>query len=386
MQVSETKPSGKRRLPELKNFVLPALSVQKSDKKAATIHGGREYWRAFRQASELASSQGKYGGSYLRAMHMNDEEREEQRKAARLSLDTSAHGGSKYREMLEELEADSKQSVQNTSNRTVRIQRPLTSPIKSESSMGTTSLVEKGDKGSLEVGGRGRNLALQALESTKTQNIERSRSVESPSTLQAQDIISYDENNISKDVIDPQELESIMGKLRFRKGRSLTQESLTEGLQYLGYKVEPSEVALLMEQLDLNSSNKIEPSEFVASQIDWPALQQTNKELWLECAKRAFQDLDKEAQGRINAEALVSSLRSKLPDDEIDFAMEDALAEAGIADPEALDFEGFLRMVQIGSSYDSLDSLEQYESRQHMHSPINSPGGTVHKLDTVPEL
>ena len=41
-------------------------------------------------------------GSYLRCVGRTPEERKEQRKAARLSLDTSAHAGSEYRRFVRE--------------------------------------------------------------------------------------------------------------------------------------------------------------------------------------------------------------------------------------------------------------------------------------------
>lgn len=44
-------------------------------------------------------------GSYLRYVGRTPEERKEQRKAARLSLDTSAHAGSEYRRFVHECSA-----------------------------------------------------------------------------------------------------------------------------------------------------------------------------------------------------------------------------------------------------------------------------------------
>ena len=49
------------------------------------------------------SGHGKF--NYLRAAPRSEEERQEQRKAARLSLDTSAHGGERYRQLLHRLDS-----------------------------------------------------------------------------------------------------------------------------------------------------------------------------------------------------------------------------------------------------------------------------------------
>ncbi len=68
---------------------------------------------------QLPSLPHTYAGSghgqyhYLRTAPRNEEEREEQRKAARLSLDTSAHGGQEYGDLLRRLEAAREQELQH---------------------------------------------------------------------------------------------------------------------------------------------------------------------------------------------------------------------------------------------------------------------------------
>ena len=44
---------------------------------------------------------------------------------------------------------------------------------------------------------------------------------------------------------------------------------------------------------------------------------------------------------------------------QVDYAVEDALVEAGHAAAEEVDFEGFLRMLHRTGTHDSLDALEQ---------------------------
>lgn len=56
-----------------------------------------------------------------------------------------------------------------------------------------------------------------------------------------------------------------------------------------------------------------------------------HRELWLECARRAFAGLDGDSDGRLSVEALIGTLRAKLPAAEVDYAVEDALVEAGYA-------------------------------------------------------
>ena len=55
------------------------------------------------------------------------------------------------------------------------------------------------------------------------------------------------------------------------------------------------------------------------------------RDLWLECARRAFAGLDANSDGRLSVETLIATLRDKLPATEVDYAVEDALVEAGYA-------------------------------------------------------
>lgn len=53
------------------------------------------------------------------------------------------------------------------------------------------------------------------------------------------------------------------------------------------------------------------------------------RDLWLECAQAAFASMDSGDKGRIKSSQLVSLLSTKLPAEEVEHAVEDALMEAG---------------------------------------------------------
>ena len=55
------------------------------------------------------------------------------------------------------------------------------------------------------------------------------------------------------------------------------------------------------------------------------------REQWLECCKRAFEGLERDSAGRVTSSSLLEGLRSRLPAAEIEYAVEDALVEAGYA-------------------------------------------------------
>jgi hypothetical protein len=67
------------------------------------------------------------------------------------------------------------------------------------------------------------------------------------------------------------------------------------------------------------------------------------------------------------------------------------MMEVGGVDPDEIDFEGFLKMLHVGS-FESLDSLDQYDDRMK-RSSLDGAGGlldsSMHgsgmRLETVPE-
>ena len=293
--------------------------------------------------------------NYLHAFSLTPQEKQEQRKAARLSLDTSVHNESRYRAKnsdkiwLNEVATSPSNNDNNNDDSGSRVPDfpNVSSPDASA-----------GSKRTLEEGGRGRSLALQALEASGHDNIPSSDVDMAP-------IESDDVGMLSADMklTNPKEVEPLMKKVGFRKGKVFNKDSLVHGLNQLGYHMESEEVSTLMDRLSLKKEDDgLGPSEFIASQLDWKDLQKNNKDLWIECAKKAFEGLDASATGKISAETIVNSLRKKLPRDEVDYAVEDAMVEAGIKDPEQVDFEGFLKMVTLGS-HASTDSLDKYDPR-----------------------
>jgi serine/threonine protein kinase/Ca2+-binding EF-hand superfamily protein len=502
-----------QRSPSLQQIATLAAAANRNTRGAATVHGPSDYWRIMRQASELAAMGSGHGQmNYLRSVPRTEKEKQEQRKAARLSLNTSAHDGGRFAEFMQKLESEG----------SVHMRRKISvGGMRSSVSMGALSrhgggsgegslaptpvsdltrgggigggqlaaemdvAAGEGDSGiggsvylpivpetsteaaavpmqtdTTERGGRGRSLAFMALQAggeasgaengeaekdmqeTKSKAAEPSlgsgvRTVKrvtfnapstAPSTapettkpMETDSGLSHIEQQIAAataastnptsvsdhnagsslhragshtgPVTNPQELESLMRKLHFRSDRALGKEALADGLRQLGYDLDPSEMAVLMDQLDLGGDQSVAPSEFLASQMDWGLMQRNNRDLWLECAKRAFADLDVNSDGRLSAQELVASLRDKLPAEEVDFALEDAMMEAGGVDPEEIDFEGFLKMLHVGS-FESLDSLDQYDDRLRRSASYDdriagmldsSMHGAAMRLETVPE-
>ena len=62
-----------------------------------------------------------------------------------------------------------------------------------------------------------------------------------------------------------------------REGETVSAEALAEGLQHLGYRLEPSEVALLTNRMRRGEQEDVPKSAFMASQIDWAALLQDHR-------------------------------------------------------------------------------------------------------------
>jgi hypothetical protein len=55
------------------------------------------------------------------------------------------------------------------------------------------------------------------------------------------------------------------------------------------------------------------------------------RELWLEAAKKVFADFERDSGGKISSAALTNLIRQKVPSAEVEYAVEDALVEAGYA-------------------------------------------------------
>ena len=53
----------------------------------------------------------------------------------------------------------------------------------------------------------------------------------------------------------------------------MAESQLIEGLNLLGYNLEPCEAERLLDQMNLNRNGVIQKSEFLASQIDWDSFQ-----------------------------------------------------------------------------------------------------------------
>ena len=53
------------------------------------------------------------------------------------------------------------------------------------------------------------------------------------------------------------------------------------------------------------------------------------RDQWLECARAAFASMDSAEKGHISSSQLISLLSTKLPAEEVEHAVEDALMEAG---------------------------------------------------------
>lgn len=254
-------------------------------------------------------------------------------------------------------------------------------------------------------------------------------------------------------VTTPRDLERLMRRMHFHGAEGgLTAEALREALYRLGYELTDSEVAALLREVD-DADGKLAQPAFVASQLDWHVLASNNRraclgsqpawpaslagacwqcppqgrkqnknndhtcgththtrararalslslararspcrDLWLECARRAFEGLDAAGGGRLPATSLVTVLRGRLPVAEVDAAVEDALVEAGLADAESVDFEGFLRVLAPSNSCGSLDSLDAYDPRLRASAELldlsvhGAPNGELHsRLQSVPE-
>lgn len=177
-----------------------------------------------------------------------------------------------------------------------------------------------------------------------------------------------------------EQVKQVLEFLQFTSHGSASVEELTEGLQRFGYDLHQSEVSSLMHSIAPGNSGYVNFSQFLASQVDWQAVQRNSQEEWLDCLRQAFNDIDHDADGRIDAQDFLQMLRKKLPSAQVDTAVEKAAVELS-AEELDMDFKGFVELLRVDSS-DSLDSLDQYDARV---GSFGQQAQGLTPLSTVPE-
>ncbi|BDA49651.1 probable calcium-dependent protein kinase 17 at N-terminal half [Coccomyxa sp. Obi] len=444
-----------------------AANAMLHDRHGRSVHGGRNYWRILRAAATAAKwhSRSVHGThDYVRWVGRTDEERAEQRKAARLCLDTSAHAGSEYRRLVHVLSnaaldrMDSEPDGQAEPPRWMPLHNvqdtvsgPLTdiaedpdtvmqeqqsmpsSPppslprIPETSEPPSAKLLSEGEEGRrgqhfykhfveatggkltqedaikakehLQGASPGRNMPHTAMQEQLESPFQRSRrptgspgpasplkvergaAAEGPTrrSSERRKVSFSTDSKGSPDNADPagesadsqgraislQELREVMKRMNYtREAEAVTEAELAQGLASLGFRLEASETRALVEKMDEHKSGAVRKSAFVASQLDWPAIQTDYREQWLAAAHKVFEGLD--GANGLTIQRLMTVLREKLPAAEVEYAVEDALVEAGYKDEEEIDFEGFIKILRAGST-DSLDNLDQYDARLSNH-------------------
>jgi calcium-dependent protein kinase len=123
-------------------------------------------------------------------------------------------------------------------------------------------------------------------------------------------------------------MQDIFRKLELT-GDAVDRESAALALSKLGYRLEPSEISRLLEQVDTSNSGKVRRGALAASQIDWRHLQQNHMDTWLDIARRAFAALDLNSDGLLHVDDIMGSLKAKLPQDELRLIIQQAMHEAG---------------------------------------------------------
>jgi calcium-dependent protein kinase len=140
----------------------------------------------------------------------------------------------------------------------------------------------------------------------------------------------YDPDTGNPIIKDPNSrtMQDIFKKLELT-GDAVDRERAALALSKLGYRLEPCEITRLLEQVDTSNSGKVKRAALAASQIDWRHLQQNHMDTWLDIARRAFAALDHNGDGLLHVGDIMSSLKAKLPHDELRHTIQQAMQEAG---------------------------------------------------------
>jgi calcium-dependent protein kinase len=141
-------------------------------------------------------------------------------------------------------------------------------------------------------------------------------------------------------------------------------EELEAGLRKVGYTITTDECKQLLEQLDTTNDGFIDVNEFLAALVDWEALERSSTEYpnWV---KRAFDMLDKDGNGTIDAEEVATLVfmnddeEGRKLTSEARKAVADCIQEADTDGDGLIDFDEFVVLLQM----DPTDALEAYEWR-----------------------
>ncbi|KAG2495634.1 hypothetical protein HYH03_006234 [Edaphochlamys debaryana] len=191
------------------------------------------------------------------------------------------------------------------------------------------------------------------------------------------------------------ELQDVMARLHYDKSDELTFDQLSEGLSWLGYRLEPSEVEELLRQVSVGTGEGLTASQFIASQVDWRSFQANHRAEWMQCLRHAFEELGGGAggAGAISVEQLEAALNDKLPEEEVNLAVQESLMDAAV-EADVVDFDAFVRLMRCNSS-DSLGSgasselsYDLYDPRlkdASLHGPLEGGSHYTPALETVPD-
>ncbi len=94
-----------------------------------------------------------------------------------------------------------------------------------------------------------------------------------------------------------------------------------------------------------------------------------SRDQWLECARAAFASMDSAEKGHITSSQLVSMLSTKLPAEEVEHAVEDALMEAGCGGESVM----FLRFMCVYVRFIRcmpLHTSKQSQRAAHVYSTL----------------
>ena len=301
------------------------------------------------------------------ASPMSIDDWEAVRRVSRLALDTSQHGSERISSLSPSF-----------SHPTPPLDTPFTQAAMEEHDFGSPppramslqAVLEDKEEPMPDISSdrdtryRGRSLIKDLLEAQGAASFESSPSAPDPPTLpnhRAQRVESFLKSMFG--VEDANETRKVMEFLDFGVSSNITEKAFVEGLEKLGYDIDESEVSHLVESM-APGSNHVNFTQFVASQIDWESLQHTHKDAWLSCVRHAFESIDKDQDGALSTEDIISAIAGKIPNkDDIDTALEQARAEVCAAELN-MSFEDFLVVLHDDRSS---RPLQNFDSRFNAH-------------------
>ena len=102
-------------------------------------------------------------------------------------------------------------------------------------------------------------------------------------------------------------MDLVLRYLRLDAHAAVDRDTIAQGLDRMGYRLQDGELNRLCDAI-AGDADVLSRAAVVASQLDWRYMQRYQKERWLAIARRTFDRIDEDSDGRVSLDDLLHAL------------------------------------------------------------------------------